>query len=213
MQDHITSAGVFIFEALSIYGNGPPYFLGFAIMLNWYNRGRAFYYIAFLSAVGYLMNITKMAYHEPRPFMVNSDIKVYGCTAEYGNPSGHSFFASAGHFFIFLDVCHTKKSPKFSTALYSILLFLTVSLSFLVGFARFYVGVHTINQIVYGWSLGIFTAFYFHICLRDTIIKHVDKYLLSRKHNDSINYIKNITINSIVAAILFGSQIATYFIA
>lgn len=134
-----------VFEALSIYGNGPPYFLGFVIMYNWFSRGRAFYYIAFLSAVSYLMNITKMAYHEPRPFMVNSDIKVYGCTAEYGNPSGHALFAAGGHFFIFLDLCHARKGLKFSWPLYSVLLFLTVSLSFLVGFARFYVGVHTIN--------------------------------------------------------------------
>lgn len=114
-------------------------------MYNWFSRGRAFYYIAFLSATAYLMNITKMAYHEPRPYMVSTAINVYGCTAEYGNPSGHSFFAAGGHLFIFLDVCHGRKSHKFSTALYSIFLFLTVSLSFLVGFARFYVGVHTIN--------------------------------------------------------------------
>jgi membrane-associated phospholipid phosphatase len=136
-------------------------------MFNWYSRGRAFYYLCFLSAVTFLMNVTKMAYHEPRPFMVTSLIKVYGCTTEYGNPSGHALFASAGHFFIFLDVCHGRNSPKFSTVLYSILLFLTGSLSFLIGFARFYVGVHTINQIVYGWCLGLWISFYFHICLRD----------------------------------------------
>lgn len=145
LQPKITDAGVAVFEALSIYGNGPPYFIGFAIMYNWFSRGRAFYYICFLSAVGYLMNVTKMAYHEPRPFMVNSDIKVYGCTAEYGNPSGHSLFAAGGHLFIFLDICHARKGYKFSRPIYYVLLFLTISLSFLVGFARFYVGVHTIN--------------------------------------------------------------------
>ena len=145
LQSKINSTGVFVFEALSLYGNGPPYFLGFLIMFNWRSKGRAFYYATFLSAVSFLMNVTKMAYHEPRPFMVTTEIKVYGCTTEYGNPSGHSLFASAGHFFLFLDICHGRKSLKFSKTLYSILLFLTVSLSFLIGFARFYVGVHTIN--------------------------------------------------------------------
>jgi membrane-associated phospholipid phosphatase len=203
---------VAIYEALSIYGNGPPYFLGFAIMFNWYSRGRAFYYICFLSAVAYLMNITKMAYHEPRPFMWTTKVKVFGCTAEYGNPSGHALFAAGGHFFIFLDICHGRKSSKFSKPVYAILLFLTVSLSALVGYARFYVGVHTINQIVYGWSLGIFLAFYFHICLRDTIIDHVDRYLLSRKHNMSIDYKKVIITNSLVVAVAFGTQVATFLI-
>lgn len=200
LQEKITSFGVVVFEALSIYGNGPPYFLGFAIMFNWFTRGRAFYYITFLSAVGFLMNVTKMAYHEPRPFMVDSRIKVYGCTAEYGNPSGHSLFASAGHFFIFLDICHSKGSCKFSKPLYAILLFLTVSLSFLIGFARFYVGVHTINQIVYGWSLGIWIAFYFHICLRDYTLDHVNN-LLARKSSQDIK--KYAVYGLIVGAIGF----------
>ncbi len=144
--------------------------------------------------------------------MWTDKVKVFGCTAEYGNPSGHALFAAGGHFFIFLDVCHGRKSPTFSKPVYAILLFLTVSLSALVGYARFYVGVHTINQIVYGWSLGILLAFYFHICLRDTIIDHVDRYLLSRKHNMSIAYKKSIITNFIVVAVAFGTQVATYLI-
>lgn len=50
------------------------------------------------------MNLTKMAYHEPRPYFVDVDIQVYGCSAEYGNPSGHSLFAAAFAFFLFLDI-------------------------------------------------------------------------------------------------------------
>eukprot|EP00347_Sterkiella_histriomuscorum_P022974 403336434 len=33
------------------------------------------------------MNITKMAYHEPRPYMYDSSLEPYGCSAEYGNPT------------------------------------------------------------------------------------------------------------------------------
>ena len=65
-----TDAGVAIFNALSVYGDGPPYFVVFVIMFNWFSRGRAFYYICFLSAVPYLTIIPKMIYHQPRPFMV-----------------------------------------------------------------------------------------------------------------------------------------------
>ncbi len=46
--------------------------------------------------------------------------------------------------------------------------------SSLIGFARIYVRVHSWNQIVYGWQLGLWLAFYFHFCLRDFIIKHVN---------------------------------------
>lgn len=179
-------------------------------MFNWFSRGRAFYYICFLSAIPYLTIITKMIYHEPRPFMVDDKIKVFGCTDEYGNPSGHALFTAGGHFFVFLDIFHSEKEKKFSRPVYFILLFLTISLSFLVGFARFYLGLHTINQIVYGWSLGIFLAFYFHICLRDTIIEHVDNYLLSRHNNLQISYGKYIILNSILVVFTFSSQLITY---
>ena len=96
------------------------------------------------------MNITKMAYHEPRPFMVSAVIQVYGCSAEYGSPSGHSLFVAAFTFFFFLDICNSGKY-QYSRTLYYLILATACSLTLLIGFARFYVGVHTLNQIVYGW--------------------------------------------------------------
>lgn len=60
----------------------------------------------------YVMNITKMAYHEARPFMIDSYLTPYGCSAEYGNPSGHSLFASAFNFFMFLDYFHGEYKNK-----------------------------------------------------------------------------------------------------
>lgn len=145
--------------------------------------------------------------------MVDDKIKVFGCTDEYGNPSGHAFFTAGGHFFVFLDIFHSNKEKKFSLPVYTISVFLTLSLSFLVGFARFYLGLHTINQIVYGWSLGIFVAFYFHFCLRETIIKHVDDYLLSRTHNSSKSIAKSVIVNSVLAILIFSSQLITYFVS
>ena len=53
-----------------------------------------------------------MAYREPRPFMYSEKIQVFGCSAEYGNPSGHSIFAAAFNSFVFLDVFHKKNEDK-----------------------------------------------------------------------------------------------------
>ena len=78
-------------------------------MFIWDSRARAFYYLTFITVCGLVMNITKMGYHEPRPFMVSDSIKVYGCSAEYGNPSGHSLFAAAFNLFFFLDIFHSGK--------------------------------------------------------------------------------------------------------
>lgn len=69
LQPNITDLGVFVFRALSMWGDGGPYFLTFYIIFIISNRPRAFYYIMFLTSCAFLMNIMKMAYHEPRPFM------------------------------------------------------------------------------------------------------------------------------------------------
>ncbi len=209
LQPNITKGGLFIFEALSFWGNGAPYFLAFFVIFVMSNRPRAFYYVLFLTACGFLMNITKMAYHEPRPFMYTREIKVYGCSAEYGNPSGHSLFAAAFNFFFFLDICHSR-ARKVSNFVYFSLLFNAVLLTVFIGFARFYVGVHTLNQIVYGWQLGLLLAFYFHFCLQDLIIRHIT-FILS-KSPSKIPFFKYISMASVIAAISFISQILTYFL-
>jgi membrane-associated phospholipid phosphatase len=198
-----------VFEALSFWGNGGPYFLAFFVMFILRSRARAFYYVMFLTACGFLMNITKMAYHEPRPFMFTQQIRAYGCSAEYGNPSGHSLFAAAFNFFFYLDICHNGVH-KVSLLLRNLLLFAACSLTFLIGFARFYVGVHTLNQIIYGWQLGLALAFYFHYCLRTTVMSHINFILLKQGKTDGIPYGKYILISTLLAAVAYGGQILTY---
>ena len=74
---------------------------------------------------------------------------------------------------------------------------------FIIGFARFYEGVHSLNQIVYGWSIGLWIAFYFHLCFRDMIIEHVEWILLA-KNTDKIPYAKYSIICALMGATLFA---------
>ena len=43
----------------------------------------------------FIMSIGKMGYHQPRPYMVDDDVEVHGCSKEFGHPSGHSLAAGA----------------------------------------------------------------------------------------------------------------------
>ena len=92
------------------------------------------------------MNFTKIAYHDPRPYFTSDEITPYGCSSEYGNPSGHSLFAAGFFFFIFLDILHgeykNKTLPKY---VYPLSLAGAIIMTFLIGFARLYVGVHSMN--------------------------------------------------------------------
>ncbi|CDW89672.1 pap2 superfamily phosphatase [Stylonychia lemnae] len=213
IQDNWTQAGKDTFWAFSFWGNGAPYYLTFVFMLNWTSRARSFYYLLFLTFTIFIMNITKMAYHEPRPFMKDDDLEPYGCSAEYGNPSGHSLFAGAFNTFFFLDLCHGDYSPmqNQSKFKYYILLFLSISLTSLICFARLYVNVHTINQILYGLIWGIWIAFYFHFCLRKDVLRHINS-ITVRSQSRQIPYSSCILISTIIAINVLMGQIVTFLI-
>ena len=91
IQNHETEAGKLAFKIVSIIGIGAPYFLtGIYFVSQNSERGRGFYHVLFISSSLYFMSITKIAYGEPRMFWHVQDIKPNECTAEYGNPSGHT---------------------------------------------------------------------------------------------------------------------------
>ena len=138
---------------LSFIGAGPLYFLAFLVIFNWGGRGRAFYYISFLATCLWVMNTTKMAYSVPRPYMTNVNIIPYDCSHEWGNPSGHSLFSAGFFLFWCLDMFWTEEGRLHYTS--NVLIYSTLVISLLmplfIGLARIYVGVHTIDQVIYGW--------------------------------------------------------------
>jgi hypothetical protein len=82
-----------------------------------------------------------------------------------------------------------------------------------MGFARIYLGVHSIDQVVYGFLIGIWSAFYFHYCLRENIIKHIH-FLIQNKEATlhRLNYKKYLAFST--SLFLFGmlSQLVVYLI-
>ncbi len=99
------------------------------------------------------MCIGKMGYHKPRPFMVDDDVQVFGCSSEFGHPSGHSYATAALFLMMALEYFNTHKDAatwkKVMVPLSSVLGTL------LVGFSRLYNGVHTLDQIILGWLFGV----------------------------------------------------------
>lgn len=79
----------------------------------------------------------------------------------------------------------------------------------LIGFARLYVAVHSMNQIIYGWQLGIWLALYFHYCIREPLHLHIiyiyesDVYTHSHLH---------FLLASGIFLMAYFSQILTYIL-
>jgi hypothetical protein len=113
IQANKTPGGVSFFKLVSVIGLGPPYFLAAILIMNWNSeRGRTFYHVLFLCFALFLMSVTKMAYGEPRMFWWVTDIVPDECTAEFGNPSGHTLLAIAYPMVLYLDIFETKEARE-----------------------------------------------------------------------------------------------------
>jgi membrane-associated phospholipid phosphatase len=130
-------------------------------------RPKYFYYLAAFSLDKCLIGLMKQVYHNPRPYMVQSDIHAYHCSKEFGNPSGHSSSACLISTLLFLDLGQHFPLPLRIPALL-LALFWAIG----IPFSRYLLGVHSLDQVVYGFSLGLWSGLTMHYVLRETILRH-----------------------------------------
>eukprot|EP00356_Strombidium_inclinatum_P011479 CAMPEP_0170480330 /NCGR_PEP_ID=MMETSP0208-20121228/1212_1 /TAXON_ID=197538 /ORGANISM="Strombidium inclinatum, Strain S3" /LENGTH=154 /DNA_ID=CAMNT_0010752861 /DNA_START=310 /DNA_END=771 /DNA_ORIENTATION=+ len=125
------------------------------------DRAKFFYFLAVFSMDKVIMSYLKLAYHDPRPYMFSPNIEPISCSTGFGNPSGHSSASAVIALTLFLDTFHgyTHKSAisqKFYTsAAYYGWMLVGLYWAASIPFTRYLMGVHSLNQIVYGSSLGI----------------------------------------------------------
>ena len=107
-------------------------------------------------------NLMKLIYADPRPFWVKTNISVFKCEIDYGNPSGHAVCAFSFYMTLFQFIYDKYLNNK--QLLYKISYWITVlSFLLLILISRLAVGVHSINQVFYGTLVGfaIYVIYYF----------------------------------------------------
>jgi len=160
---------------------------------------RAFYYI-FVYTLGIaLYDVAKNYYTQGRPYFETDKITPLGeCTADFGNPSGHSVMCTQWATLLWLDYFWERgmKSFKCFFALLCAMVFVGS-----VMFARVYVGVHGINQVVFGCCFGLSLTLYSHFLLREPLMDHIE-YILSTHHKLSPKYLVQASLISFVAIAL-----------
>ena len=106
----------------------------------------------------HLCSFAKLIYSQGRPFLLDKSVYVT-CESGYGNPSGHSFqFTSNLLAFAQMFIDFFKLNKKYCIIIYIICAILILS----INLSRIVLGVHSINQVIFGDTLG-FTV-YFVIC-------------------------------------------------
>ena len=118
-----------------------------------------------------ILSISKSFMHEARPFFV-SDITPTKCWLEYGNPSGHSITSTSLYLTIW-DLVNRRFEADRKTRIISLIF--TLFTCFMIAFSRLYHGVHTYNQIMLGWGLGVALYFFFCHVVYNDLIRFVSK--------------------------------------
>ena len=127
----------------------------------------------------FFINFMKTAYHQARPFWDNIEITNYGCTTQFGNPSGHSITSMGAALMVWLDYnycCKTKRIPE--TSIWSqlwmrrLMLFVALTYALSVAWSRIVTGMHSFNQILFGMSIGAWLAFTFFGIIYEPLLQH-----------------------------------------
>ena len=135
-------------------------------------RSRAYYYFVLLAVAVLLQTYLKMLYRAPRPYWDNSDIKAQSCHlnfVSYGAPSGHALFAWSFSLVYWLDLNEYLR-PKF-IARRVVLFVVTLVFAMTLTYSRFILGVHSIDQLIYGSLWGIWFALTLHFIVREPLTK------------------------------------------
>lgn len=137
-------------------GIGPIYLILFLfIPLN-----KVYVLTNLILFTGFVDHTLKVVYLQERPIWMNDDIDIGNLHAcGYGNPSGHSLSSTClylSFWYIISELINknainecTKKLLNYLILIFCILIFGLIMTS------RLYLGVHSLNQIIFGCSLGL----------------------------------------------------------
>ena len=99
----------------------------------------------------YLSNTLKMIYQSDRPNW-HSNFLTYSCNYGYGNPSGHSLTCIT----LYLSLSHILVYYFKIKGITKIIIFLFfIIFSLLIIISRVILAAHSVNQVIYGFSLGL----------------------------------------------------------
>jgi membrane-associated phospholipid phosphatase len=97
----------------------------------------------------------KLAYHNPRPFMIEPNITPLKCSSSFGNPSGHSTGSALFAIVVFLDVFHGKNNKYHKSTIYYVSLILAAYWAVSIPYTRLVIGVHSLDQVLYGSTIDV----------------------------------------------------------
>src|SRR5262245_31296177 len=136
-------------EFFSFLGT-EDFFLHVLPLLYWSVDARLGIQIGFiLITSSYFNGVLKLLFADPRPYWVSDRVIPLAAESTFGLPSGHAQNAVSVWGII---AANYRKSWIWIAAF---------ALMFLIGFSRPYLGVHDLQDVIIGWSIGAFLLWAF----------------------------------------------------
>jgi len=154
LQNNASKASKDFFLFITNFGTEAVLIPMYAICLNWLPLSKSFTFLQVLIISVVIDNIFKLIYSNPRPYFSDTNITPIQCEGGYGNPSGHSF-SSSGCYLAFYHLTSTNEFLNEKVWLKIIYGIFMGSMVIIILFSRLFLGVHSLNQIIYGLTLGV----------------------------------------------------------
>ena len=128
-----------------------------AFVLCFFPMVKSSFYIAGLIFDLHFHSLMKIWYGNSRPYWEDPELFKDICDGGFGNPSGHSISSVYLYSALYIYLYETKMLEN-KNIIKIILLLLFITYALLVVLSRLILGIHSINQILYGSVLGLFTT-------------------------------------------------------
>lgn len=157
-------------------GYPQAYMIIIAVIYWSFDRKLGLRLAIFLPVTASLNSILKQAFHAPRPYWLDPDIKAIQASNGFGMPSGHAQAST-----VWLYAANILKSRW--------IWFVALFVAFMVGLSRIFLGVHFSSQVLSGWLFGIVVLILFAY-----FEKKILTFFLKRKFFIQLTWIGAITI-------------------
>ena len=133
----------------------------YVILFLFIPLNKVFVMFFLLILTGFIDHLSKILYRQERPLWMNDEIDVHSEHAcGYGNPSGHALSSSCLYLSFWYMVSDLLNNcfRNYTKALYTvkyIIFSVCLIIVFLIMTCRLYLGVHSLNQIIFGFLIGV----------------------------------------------------------
>ena len=144
---------------IAYLGNKPVLGGLYIILFLFIPLNKVFVMTFLLIFTGYVDHTSKILYRQERPLWMNPEINVHSEHAcAYGNPSGHALSSSCLYLSLWYVISELLKGLINNKNIFNIvkywLFVLFLGIIYLIMTSRIYLGVHSLNQIIFGFFIG-----------------------------------------------------------